>query len=70
MELFEAIERRASVRQLRAVHLPEGDLERILDAGRRAPSGMNLQPYELISLLAFFFEPSAVFLFYGFFNLR
>ena len=48
MELFEAIEQRASVRQLRPVDVPEGDLERILDAGRRAPSGMNLQPYELI----------------------
>ena len=48
MDLFEAIEQRASVRQLRALDVPEGDLERILDAGRRAPSGMNLQPYELI----------------------
>ena len=48
MELFEAIEQRASVRQLRPVDVPEGDLERVLDAGRRAPSGMNLQPYELI----------------------
>ena len=48
MELFEAIEQRASVRQLRPVEVPNSDLERILDAGRRAPSGMNLQPYELI----------------------
>jgi len=48
VELFEAIEQCASVRQLRQVDVPEGDLERILDAGRRAPSGINLQPYELI----------------------
>ena len=48
MELFEAIEQRASVRQLRPIDVPVGDLARILDAGRRAPSGMNLQPYELI----------------------
>ena len=48
MDLFEAIERRTSVRQLRPGDIPDGDLERILDAGRRAPSGMNLQPYELI----------------------
>jgi nitroreductase len=48
MELFEAIEQRASVRDLQAVDLPEADLARILDAGRRAPSGYNRQPFEFI----------------------
>ncbi len=48
MELFEAIERRASVRDLEPVEVPQADLLRILDAGRRAPSGMNRQPYHLI----------------------
>jgi nitroreductase len=48
MDVFEAIERRASVRQLTAVDVPEADLERILDAGRRAPSGRNVQPVEFI----------------------
>ena len=48
MELFEAIEKRASVRNLRAVEVPEADLERILDAGRRAPSGCNTQPWYLL----------------------
>lgn len=48
MDLFDAIARRASVRQLEAVDVPEEDLVRILDAGRRAPSGMNRQPFEFI----------------------
>jgi nitroreductase len=48
MEVFEAIARRASVRQLRPVEVPESDLERILDAGRRAPSGSNRQPVSFI----------------------
>ena len=48
MEVFEAISKRASVRNLKAVEVPEGDLERILDAGRRAPSGRNTQPVDFI----------------------
>jgi len=48
MELFETIARRASVRNLKPTEIPEGELERILDAGRRAPSGRNTQPIEFI----------------------
>jgi nitroreductase len=48
MELFEAIRSRASVRTFEKVAVPEADLERILDAGRRAPSGRNRQPIEFI----------------------
>jgi nitroreductase len=48
MDLFEAIERRASVRDLSPAEVSEADLERILDAGRRAPSGKNVQPIEFI----------------------
>ena len=48
MELFEAIQKRASVRNLRPVEVPEADLERILDAGRRAASGRNRQPFDFI----------------------
>lgn len=48
MDLFEAIEKRASVRSLRPVDVPDADLERILDAGRRAPSGRNVQPFDFI----------------------
>jgi nitroreductase len=48
MDLFDAIEKRASVRDLQPTDVPAGDLERILDAGRRAPSGRNRQPIEFI----------------------
>jgi len=48
MDLFEAIRARASVRDLKPVDIPDADLERILDAGRRAPSGRNTQPIEFI----------------------
>ena len=48
MDFFDAIAQRASVRDLKPVEVPDSDLERILDAGRRAPSGRNRQPIEFI----------------------
>jgi len=48
MDLFEAIAARASVRSLEPVDVPDDDIEKILDAGRRAPSGMNVQPLQYI----------------------
>ena len=48
MDVFEVIEKRASVRELKPAHIPDTDLNRILDAGRRAPSGYNRQPFEFI----------------------
>ena len=48
MEVFEAIGKRASVRQLVPVEIGEDDIRKILDAGRRAPSGMNVQPLEYV----------------------
>lgn len=48
MDLFEAICRRRSVRELAPVEIPLEDLEKIVDAGRRAASGMNTQPREFI----------------------
>ena len=50
MDLFEAIEKRASVRAYIPVDVPEGDLLKIADAGRRAPSGGNRQPLQFIVL--------------------
>lgn len=50
MDLFEAIEKRASVRAYVPVDVPEGDLLKIADAGRRAPSGGNRQPLQFIIL--------------------
>jgi nitroreductase len=48
MELLEAVERRASVRAFVKCEVPGEDLLRILDAGRRAPSGHNRQPWEFV----------------------
>ena len=48
MEVFDAIAQRASVRNLKPVQVPDAELERVLDAGRRAPSGRNRQPIEFI----------------------
>jgi len=48
MDVFEAIEQRGSVRQFEKAEVPLKDLTRIVDAGRRAPSGRNLQPREFI----------------------
>jgi nitroreductase len=50
MDLFEAIEKRASVRQLAPADIGDDDLRKILDAGRRAPSGKNLQPLEYVAI--------------------
>jgi len=48
MDLFEAIKQRASVRAFAPGEISGEDLESIVDAGRRAPSGYNTQPCEFI----------------------
>ncbi|MEO0085026.1 MAG: nitroreductase family protein [candidate division WOR-3 bacterium] len=48
MELYEAIRRRVSVRAYRPDPVPEDALNRILEAGRLAPSAKNLQPWKFI----------------------
>jgi nitroreductase len=48
MDFFEVVSKRASVRSLQPAEIPDADLERILEAGRRAPSGSNRQPIEFI----------------------
>jgi nitroreductase len=49
MDFFEVIEKRASVRAFEpAATVPESDLIKIVDAGRRAPSGGNRQPLRFI----------------------
>ena len=50
MDLFEAIEERYCCRDLAPVQAPREDLERIMDAGRRAASGMNVQPFGFIAV--------------------
>lgn len=48
MDLFEAIESRASVRAFVPADVSEANLLKIADAGRRAPSGGNRQPVQFI----------------------
>src|SRR4030042_4225141 len=45
MDVFEAIERRHSVRAYLADSVPEEKLARALEAGRLAPSASNVQPW-------------------------
>ncbi|MEO0021627.1 MAG: nitroreductase family protein [candidate division WOR-3 bacterium] len=48
MEFYEVIRRRLSVRAYKPDPVPEEVLNRILDAGRLAPSAKNLQPWKFI----------------------
>ncbi len=48
MDFYEVIRKRLSVRAYRPDPVPEEILNRILDAGRLAPSAKNLQPWKFI----------------------
>ncbi|HSR33598.1 MAG TPA: nitroreductase family protein [Anaerolineae bacterium] len=48
MDALEAIRRRRSVRDYTGDPIPREDLEAIIDAGRLAASGHNVQPWEFI----------------------
>ncbi|HDI12781.1 MAG: nitroreductase family protein [Hadesarchaea archaeon] len=48
MDVFDVIKGRRSVRRFKPDPIEESDLEKILDAGRNAPSAGNCQPLELI----------------------
>jgi len=48
MDVYEAIATRRSVRRYKAEAVPPEVLARILDAGRRAPSGHNRQPWRFV----------------------
>ncbi len=50
MNLFEAIERRTSIRRFKDQPVPEEDLRKILDAGRLAPSANNTQPWSFLAI--------------------
>ena len=51
MEVFEAILKRRSIRRFKPDPIPAELLERILDAGRWAPSAGNLQPWVFIAIV-------------------
>ncbi|MCD4825676.1 MAG: nitroreductase family protein, partial [Phycisphaerae bacterium] len=48
MELYEAIEKRYSVRLYEEQDVEEDKLRRVLDAGRNAPSAKNLQNWKFV----------------------
>jgi nitroreductase len=48
MDVWEAIERRNSVRAYLPDPVPEESLERVMEAGRRAPSAFNRQPWHFV----------------------
>jgi nitroreductase len=48
MDVFEAIRKRHSVRRFKPGEVSEADVQQILQAGRRAPTGCNAQDKEFI----------------------
>ena len=48
MALFDAIAGRKSIRRFKDQPVPDNDIGRILDAGRRAPSANNTQPWSFL----------------------
>lgn len=48
MSVLEIIKKRKSVRKYREDSIPDESLHRVLEAGRWAPSGKNLQPWKFI----------------------
>ena len=48
MDVFEAIQKRHSVRAYKSTPIPEEKLMKILEAGRLAPSASNIQPWHFI----------------------
>jgi len=48
METWDALRARRNVRKFTAQPLPEEALDRILEAGRRAPSAGNWQPWDFV----------------------
>ena len=48
MDVFEAIQKRRSIRHFTDSIVPKTDLEKIVDAGRLAATGSNRQPWDFI----------------------
>ena len=48
METWDALRARRNVRKFTALSVPEEALNRILEAGRRAPSASNWQPWDFV----------------------
>ena len=50
METWDAITARRNVREFADRAIPGGDLDRVLEAGRIAPSSQNNQPWEFVAV--------------------
>jgi nitroreductase len=48
METWDAIRARRNVRSYEDRPLPDADVDRVLEAGRRAPSASNTQPWDFV----------------------
>jgi nitroreductase len=48
METWEALTSRRNVREFEDRPLPDEDLDRVLEAGRRSPSSRNWQPWDFV----------------------
>ena len=48
MDLFDSIQGRTSIRRFKQMPVPDEDIKKILDEGRRAPSANNTQPWSFI----------------------
>ena len=48
MDALEAIAKRRSVRKYKTTPVPRELIEKVIDAGRRAPTAMNVQPWEFV----------------------
>jgi nitroreductase len=52
MDVLEAVRKRHTIRKFKNKEIPRKDLSRLLESARLAPSGMNLQPWELVVVTA------------------
>ena len=59
MEFYEAINRRRSIRQFEDKPIPREALERIMDAGLKAPSSNHQRRWELVALTDKVHDPGA-----------
>lgn len=50
MDFEKIIDERFSVRSFKSEHLPQGVVEKILEAGHKAPTGCNFQPQRILVL--------------------
>ena len=50
MDVFEAAQERRSIRAYRDTPVPREKLEKILEAGRLAPSAKNIEPWHFIAV--------------------